>query len=329
MTTSTAFYRPLGRSGIQVSAVGLGCWAAGGTSGAPAGGWSGVQDDETIRAIQRSLEFGVTFFDTANVYGSGHSERILAQALGNKRKDVVIATKFAWTFDEETLKGTGADVTPGGIRKSLEGSLRRLNTDYVDLLQFHWNDFPVEEAQPIRATLEELVTEGKIRSYGWSTDFADRARFFGEGPNCTAIQVELNVVDDEPDVIAVCEEMNLAAINRGPLAMGLLTGKYTTSSTLPLDDVRGPSAPEWMKFFKYGKPNPEWMSKVDAVRQILTSSGRTLAQGALAWLWARSEKTIPIPGFKTVAQVEDNCGAMHYGPLTPDQMQEIDRILGR
>src|SRR5690606_8613672 len=102
-----------------------------------------------------------------------------------------------------------------------------LNTDYVDLLQFHWNDYPAAEAQPIRDTLEQLVKEGKIRAYGWSTDFADRARFFGEGANCTAIQVELNVVDDEPDVLAVCEEMNLAAINRGPLAMGLLTGKYS------------------------------------------------------------------------------------------------------
>src|SRR5690606_6890516 len=108
-----------------------------------------------------------------------------------------------------------------------ESSLRRLNTDYIDLFQFHANECPVEEAGGVRDTLDELVAEGKIRTYGWSTDFADRARFFAESPNCTAIQVEMNVIDDSPEIIAVCEEFDLAAINRGPLAMGLLTGKYT------------------------------------------------------------------------------------------------------
>src|SRR5262249_1937590 len=113
------------------------------------------------------------------------------------------------------------------------------------------------------------------------------------------------------------------------LAMGLLAGKYTVTSSLPIEDVRGPSAPEWMKYFKDGKPNPEWLDKVSAVREILTSSGRTLAQGALAWLWARSEKTIPIPGFKTVAQVEENAGAMQFGPLSSAQVAQIDAVLGR
>jgi aryl-alcohol dehydrogenase-like predicted oxidoreductase len=331
MSTTTAIYRPLGRSGIQVSAIGLGCWAAGGLSpeGGFANGWHGVDDAETIRAIHRGLDLGVNFFDTANVYGNGHSEKILAQALAGRRDQVVIATKFAWTFDEETLRGTGSDTTPAGIRKSCEGSLRRLNTDYIDLFQFHYNDYPVEQAGEVRDTLESLVAEGKIRAYGWSTDFPDRARFFAEGPNCTAIQVEMNVIDDAPDITAICEEFNLASINRGPLAMGLLTGKYKPDTRLPDEDVRGEHAPEWMKYFKDGKPNPEWLSKLDAIREILTSGGRTLAQGALCWLLARSEKTIPIPGFKTVAQVEDNAGAMRFGPLTPEQMAEIDRLLGR
>jgi aryl-alcohol dehydrogenase-like predicted oxidoreductase len=323
--------RHLGRSGIQVSALGLGCWAIGGvlSSGDNANGWHGVNDEESIRAIHKGLEMGIQFLDTANVYGNGHSERILAQALAGRRQEVVIATKFAWTFDEITLQGTGFDVSPAGIRKSCEGSLRRLNTDYIDLFQFHYNDYPVEQAGEIRDTLEALVAEGKIRAYGWSTDFPDRARFFAEGPNCTAIQVEMNVVDDAPDIIEVCEAYNLAAINRGPLAMGLLTGKYSVVSNLPDDDVRGPQAPAWMKYFKDGKPNPEWMSRIEAVREILTSNGRTLAQGALAWLWARSDKTIPIPGFKTVAQVEENAGAMQFGPLTRDQMNEIDNLLQR
>jgi aryl-alcohol dehydrogenase-like predicted oxidoreductase len=129
--------------------------------------------------------------------------------------------------------------------------------------------------------------------------------------------------------VALVEELNLASVNRGPLAMGLLTGKYTASSTLGDDDVRGKNAPSWMQYFKDGKPNPEWLQKMEAVREILTSEGRTLAQGALAWLWGRSEQTIPIPGFKTVQQVEDNCDAMAHGPLTPAQMQEVETILAR
>jgi aryl-alcohol dehydrogenase-like predicted oxidoreductase len=139
----------------------------------------------------------------------------------------------------------------------------------------------------------------------------------------------MNVMEDAPAVVAVCEELNLASINRGPLAMGLLTGKYTANSKLPDNDVRSERSPAWMVYFKDGKPHPDWLKKLDAVREVLTSGGRTLAQGALAWLWARSKQTLPIPGFKSVAQVEENCGAMHLGPLTAEQMKTIDGLLGR
>ena len=113
------------------------------------------------------------------------------------------------------------------------------------------------------------------------------------------------------------------------LAMGLLSGKYTVNSKPSIDDVRGEKSPEWMKYFKDGKPSLEWMKKREAVQEILTSHGRTLSQGALAWLWARSEKTLPIPGFRTVAQVEENCGAMQFGALTVEQMNEIETLLNR
>ncbi|HQY95050.1 aldo/keto reductase [Caldilinea sp.] len=173
------------------------------------------------------------------------------------------------------------------------------------------------------------MTAGSTIAYGWSTDFADRVEFFAGGAHCTAIQLQLNVLDDNPAVLAVCEEHNLAAINRGPLAMGLLTGKYTPATQPAGDDVRGVNSPQWMKYFQGGKPSPEWLAKMEAVREILTSNGRTLAQGALAWLWARSERTIPIPGFRTVAQVEENCRAMQFGPLTAGQMAEVETLLGR
>lgn len=323
--------RTLGGSGIEVSALGMGCWAIGGPfwSGETPLGWGEVDDEESNRAIHVALDRGVNFFDTANVYGAGHSERVLSRAIADRRSQVVIATKFNAVFDETTRQVTGADASPEGIRNACEESLRRLNTDYIDLYQFHANDYPAEKAAPVRDTLEKLVQEGKIRAYGWSTDFVDRAEIFVQGPNCTSIQLQLNVLDDNPAMIAFCEKHNLAAINRGPLAMGLLTGKYTPATKLSADDVRGIKSPEWMKYFREGKPNQEWMSLRDAILEILTSGGRTVAQGALAWLWARTPQTIPIPGFRTVKQVEENAGAMEFGPLTPEQMSQIDVVLKR
>jgi aryl-alcohol dehydrogenase-like predicted oxidoreductase len=323
--------RKLGRSGIEISALGMGCWAIGGPfwTGETPLGWGEVDDNESIRAIHAALENGVTFFDTANVYGAGHSERVLAKALVGIRSKVVIATKFNSVFDEKSRLVTGSDTSTVGIRKACDESLGRLGTDYIDLYQFHDNGFPAEKAEPVRETLEDLVKEGKIRAYGWSTDFTDRAEVFAKGTKCATIQLQLNVLDDNPEMIALCEKHDLAAINRGPLAMGLLTGKYTAESKPSVDDVRGEKSPEWMKYFTKGRPNPEWVAKRDAVREILTSSGRTVAQGALAWLWARSPQTVPIPGFRTVQQVEENCSAMKFGALSAGQMQEINNLLGR
>jgi aryl-alcohol dehydrogenase-like predicted oxidoreductase len=262
------------------------------------------------------------------VYGTGHSERVIARALEGRRQQVVIATKFANLFDESAHQMTGSDASPEYIRQACEASLRRLNTDYIDLYQFHLNGYPAEQAGPVRDTLEELVKAGKIRAYGWSTDSPANARVFAAGPTCAAIQLQMNVLEDSPTVIAICEQSNLAALIRAPLAMGLLTGKFAADASLPTNDVRSRSA-TWMQYFVDGKPNPEWLKRLEAIREILTSNGRTLAQGALAWLWARSPQTLPIPGFRTVAQVEENAGAMQFGPLTTEQMKEIDRLLGR
>ena len=193
--------RILGRSGIEISALGMGCWAIGGpfwSEDTPLG-WGEVDDVEFIRAIHAALDKGVNFFDTANVYGAGHSERVVGHALSDRRSEVVIATKFNAVFDEETRQVTGSDATPQGIRDACEASLRRLNTDYIDLYQFHDNGYPADKATPVWETLEELVAEGKIRAYGWSTDFVDRAEVFSQGPKCTAIQLQLNVLDDNPD----------------------------------------------------------------------------------------------------------------------------------
>jgi aryl-alcohol dehydrogenase-like predicted oxidoreductase len=309
----------------------MGCWAIGGpfSEGETPLGWGDVDDDESVRAIHAALDRGVSFFDTANVYGAGHSERVLASALAGRRQEAVIATKFNAVFDEHSRQVTGTDASPEGIRRALEASLQRLETDYIDLYLFHDNGYPAADAEPVRDTLESLVDAGKIRCYGWSTDFEDRAAVFAEGLHCSAIELQLNVLDDNPAVIGLCERQDLAAINRGPLAMGLLTDRYTAETHASIDDVRGSRSPEWMKYFKNGRPGPEWLARRDAVREILCSEGRTVAQGAIAWLWARSPKTIPIPGFRTVAQVEENTAALAYGPLSAGQMAQIDALLER
>lgn len=324
-----SFTRTLGPSGIEVSALGLGCWAIGGPfwRGEQPLGWGDVDDAESIRAIHCALEMGVTFFDTADVYGTGHSERILGLALAGKRDRVVIATKFGNQFDETARQATGSSEDPAYIRQAIRASLDRLQMDYVDLYQLHTHPAP-GEVGPILETLDALVSEGLIRAYAWSTDSVEAARAFQAGAHNAAVQHELNVLTDAPAMLAFCEEHGLASVNRTPLAMGLLTGKFSADSQLGTDDVRG-IAPEWLKYFADGKPSPEWLALLDAVREILRSEGRTLAQGALAWIWGRSPQTVPIPGFRTVAQVEDNAAALAQGPLTPDQMAEIESLLER
>lgn len=294
-------------------------------------GWGEVDDAESIRAIRRAVELGVTFFDTADAYGTGHSERLLGQALGGHRNQVVIATKVGYTYDEDRRELTGADASPAYIKRACEASLRRLNTDYIDLYQLHVGDLSVAQALDVREVLEDLLDAGTIRAYGWSTDDIEGMKAFASGGRCAAVQHQLNVFDHlEPDsgaaaMLHLCDELDLASINRSPLAMGLLTGKFTADSRLPADDVRA-NAP-WLRWFQDGRPAPDLLDRLDAVREILASDGRNLTQGALAWIWARSDRAIPIPGFKNTAQAEGNARALEFGPLRPEQVAEIDHLL--
>jgi aryl-alcohol dehydrogenase-like predicted oxidoreductase len=213
------------------------------------------------------------------------------------------------------------------LRTDLDASLARLNTDYVDLYQLHVWGLSINRALEVRGELQALVQMGKVRTYGWSTDRLDAVAAFSTSPNCSTVQQQFSVLDGNAELLAYCEQHNLASINRGPLGMGLLTGKFTPGATFNTDDVRQHA--DWHPGFKNGKPTQAWLDALASIREVLTSGGRTLAQGALAWLWGRSPKTIPIPGFKTVQQIEENCKALAFGPLSPDQMREIDQILGR
>lgn len=317
--------RLLGRSGIEVSPLGMGCWAIGGVwqFREIQAGWGEVDDAESIRALQTAFESGITFFDTAATYGTGHSEEIVGKALAAHRDEVVIATKFG--FDVSQTKKLAIDyVSPQDVIANLKAdcniSLRRLGMDTIDLFQLHVWDYPLTHAEELREALEDLVKAGKIRYYGWSTDDIANARVFAEGPHCVAIQHDLNVVRDAAEMLALCLELNLASVNRTPLARGALTGKYSSQTIFAENDVRtDPWAQENILAPAF--------DRLEALREVLTSNGRTLAQGALAWIWARSPIAIPIPGIRTVEQVKDNAAAMQHGPLTPDQMRQIDEIL--
>lgn len=329
------YTRRLGRSGIEVSALGLGGWAIGGPwtfLGAP-GGWSQVDDDESVRAIRRALELGITFFDTAANYGAGHSEEVLGRALGSHRDEVVVATKFGYQVDPAAAAVTlyddeeNADVARR-VTADLRASLGRLRTDYIDVYQLHVGGLSKDRALDVRDTLEGLVAQGTIRTYGWSTNRPGAMREFAARPGCGVAQHGLSVLDrDEEDMLALCHELDLGSINRSPLGMGLLTGKFTTESTFGPDDQRAVAA--WHRGFRNGRPTADYLGRLAAVREILTSSGRTLAQGALAWIWGRSPLTVPIPGFKTVAQVEENAATLERGPLATQEMAQIETLLAQ
>ena len=173
-----------------------------------------------------------------------------------------------------------------------------------------------------RYVLEELVAEGKIRWYGWSTDKAEYACVFAAGQHYTAIQHLLNVLSRNPEALLVFEEHNLASINKNPLGKGILTRKFSHDSCLPTDDFRQNYN------FQDGKQAIQ-LKQLETTREILGSEGRTPEQGALVWIWARCDKTIPIPGFKTIRQVKENAKAMQFDPLQPGQMTGIETILGR
>lgn len=326
--------RRVGRSDLVASACGLGTFGMSGAyydqsfrPGLPVS-FGPAEDEESIRAIRCALDGGINFFDTADEYGCGHAERVLGQALQDRRNVAIIATKFGYTFDENSLHLTGTNASPAYIRQACEASLRRLKTGWIDLYLFHLRDYDLALAGEVLQTLEDLVQAGKIRWYGWSTDAPEEAKLFMQGAHCTAVQHWLNMASNTPEIpemLALCEEYDQASINRSPLSSGRLTGKFNLDSTLPEDDWRR----SWGDF--RAERAACHLERIEAVRKLFAEAGdpRTLAQIALAWLWTCSERTVPIPGFKTLAQVRENIQAIEFGLLNGEQMRKIDEIFER
>lgn len=310
----------------DIPPLGIGTWAIGGPIErfGKRIGWGEVDDAVSLCALRTALDAGIRLIDSSDAYGAGRSERLIGEAIAGRRDEVILATKFGHSFDEASGSLGEDRWEPDFIRAACEGSLRRLGVECIDLYQFHISA-AVEAGGEVRQVLEELVQAGKIRWFGWSTDRVASFEQFADSPHCVAVQQHLNVAWDEwsnRDLLHLAERAGCASLVRGPLGHGLLTGKYHAEARPPADDFRH----DWNLV---DGEQAETLARLEAVRDILQSDGRSLVQGALAWVWGLSPVTIPIPGFKNQDQITGLVGALEHGPLTLEQMHTIDRILGR
>lgn len=307
--------RRLGRSGIKVSPLGLGTARIAGL------GWREDVAPQypsqatrmTVRQIQAAVDLGVTLFDTADNYGQGLSERILGEALRGRREGIVVATKFGEDPRPDQEDPWALDA--GCVERACEASLRRLGVECIDLYLLHRRDYPLERAPALMDVLEDLVRAGKIHYYGWSTDDVERARLFARGEHCIAIEHRLNVFMDNAAMLDLCREQDLASLNRVPLLTGVLTGRWSAETKLEEGDPRA----QWFEDEGFLK----LLTCAQQLEPYLTSDRRSYVQGALGWIWARSPLTIPLPGFRSMEQLQVLVQAQQFGPLPPDVMSAI------
>jgi aryl-alcohol dehydrogenase-like predicted oxidoreductase len=296
-------YRYLGNTGIRVSEIGFGGWAIGGSmdvAGFPVG-WPNTSDEDSLAAIRRAFELGVNFYDTADIYGHGRSESLLGLVLSRKRENVVIATKVGNV--KTSIGEHKKDFSRQHIFYAIDGSLRRLRTDYVDLYQVHNPSLADLEREEIQEAMDMLQSLGKIRFWGVSISLPqDGIEIIKRGWGYT-LQVLYNVLNQAPaaDLFPLAREKGYGVIARVPLASGLLTGKFRHDTTFPTNDVR--------QNFLTPRRLQEALERVDEVKGIVGGATKTLAEAALAF--ALDDKTVStvIPGAKNVHQVEANVAA--------------------
>lgn len=314
MTRHDLEKRRFEQGGIDVTAMGIGLWAMGGDA------WGPTEDQNSLDTIDAALDAGITFFDTADVYGSGHSEELLAKAMKGRRDQFIVATKIGWQgFDGD--RQTSAYNTVDKLIAGVETNLRRLETDYVDLIQSHIS-FREPNMEVFVEGFQRLQQAGKVRSYGVSTSDFEYLKAFNADGGCAALQIDYSILNRTPEaeIFPYCLENNIGVIVRGPLAMGILAGKFSRDSRFVEGDFRQrwhDDPDEQQVFFQD-------LAKVEALRPL--AQGRTLAQLALQFTLAHPAVTTVIPGAKTMAQLQDNLGAALLPPLREDELGQIARI---
>ena len=315
--------------GQSIPRLGLGCWAIGGPlfAGETALGYGEVDDRESIDAIECAYDLGIRLFDTAAVYGAGHSEAVLGKALRGK-PDAIVSTKVGVGFDAASKQSLGPSIRPDELVRGVEDSLQRLQRDRIDLVFLHINTLAPEEAEGVFDVLDGLVKDGKVRAYGWSTDFSGSVERMAEREHFKAIQNCMNLFFSPTKLQNVIQSHDLVSFCRSPLAMGLLTGKFKAGDRLDSNDVRGASQ-HWMDYFQDGRVSGDHLATLEKVKDWLTGGGRTEAQGALAWIWRNEARAVPIPGFRNRRQVLENVEALEYGRLDDASYQAIERLMER
>jgi aryl-alcohol dehydrogenase-like predicted oxidoreductase len=231
-------------------------------------------------------------------------------------------------IDESTRQILGEDTKPEGVFPALEASLKRLQRDRIDVMLLHLNTLSVEKANELFVELDKAVQSGKLRAYGWSTDFPASVEDVVRSPSFQFIEHGMNVMMDVPTIQSTVRKYNLTALIRSPLAMGVLTGKYRANDVQPDNDIRSTNA-HWMEYFDKGRPSARYLDNLNRLQELLTVDGRTLGQGALCWLMAKAPYNLPVPGARTVEQVQENAGAIEFGPLSDAVMQEIENLIVR
>jgi aryl-alcohol dehydrogenase-like predicted oxidoreductase len=301
--------------GLDVSRIGLGAMTMAGTY--TSGG--GLDDAESIRAIHRALELGVTHIDTAEIYGPFHSEELVGEAIKDRRDQVVVATKFGLVSHSGGGPGV-TDSSPANVRSAVEGSLRRLRTDHIDLYYQHRVDpgTPIEETV---SALADLVAEGKVRYIGLSEASPGTIRRAHAVHPLAALQTEYSLWtrDPEAELLPLLRRLGIGFVAYSPLGHGFLTGQIRTPGDIPDDDWR--------------KTNPRFtgdnfqrnLAIVDEVRAVAAEAGATPAQIALAWLLAQGNDIAPIPGTRRVARVEENTAADGI-QLSDDQLKRLSNL---
>ncbi|HYR53040.1 MAG TPA: aldo/keto reductase [Candidatus Dormibacteraeota bacterium] len=308
--------RKLGKSGLEVSAIGLGCMGMSFAYGTP----EERDERESIATIHRAMELGVTFFDTAEAYGPYTNEELLARALQGKRDRVIIATKFGFKFDEKGAIA-GVDSRPEHIREVVEGSLRRLKTDHIDLLYQHRVD-PTVPIEDVVGVMAALVREGKVRYLGLSEAGEGTIRRAHAVHPIAALQSEYSLWERnlEPRIVPLLRELGIGLVPFAPLGRGFLTGSVKRAEEYPEGDVRRGDP-------RYQGENFEAnMRAASAVRELGARKGVTAGQIALAWLLHKGQDIVPIPGSKRRQHLEENVGAAAVS-LTAEEVALLDAAL--
>jgi aryl-alcohol dehydrogenase-like predicted oxidoreductase len=306
--------RVLGKSRIEVPVVSVGLWAIGGDA------WGSTEDQESLSVIDRALELGVNFFDTADVYGGGHSEKLLGRSMKGRRDQFIVATKIGWQNFDDSRECSAYD-TPEKLITGVESNLTRLGTDYIDVIQYHV-DFMEPSMEAVVEGFQKLQSDGKVRAYGVSTSDFEYLQAFNKDDKASTLQIDYSILHRMPEnkIFPYCREHDIGVLVRGPLAMGILAGKFTAESKFPENDFRRrwhENPDEYQVFLQD-------LEKVERLRPI--AQGRTMAQLALQFSISDPAVTCVIPGAKTVKQLEENIAAVTLPPLTQHELEKIDDV---